>query len=62
MILSFDSKLKLFPNNLRSRLRGTYGVLMVYPYGAIKLENYEGLKFKLNFQRLKYYIGDTDEV
>lgn len=54
MVLLFDSK--LFPGKVRSRWRGPYTVVTVYPYDTIELENSNGLKFKVNGQRVKHYL------
>lgn len=62
LILLFDLMLKLFPSKLKSRLRGPNRVVTMYSYGAIRLENNEALKFKVNDQRVKHYLSNVDEV
>ena len=53
----FNSRLKLFPEKLRSRWDGPYIVNQVFPHGAIKLfDPKSGNFFKVNGQRLKPYI------
>lgn len=57
----FDSRLKLFPGNLKLKQKGPYRVVTVFPYDTIKLESKEGLKFKFNVQRVKHYLGESKE-
>lgn len=41
--------------------KGQYRVVTVFPYGAIKLKNKEGLKFKFKGQILKHYLGKKED-
>ncbi|XP_062081041.1 uncharacterized protein LOC133785841 [Humulus lupulus] len=54
----FNSRLKPFPNKLKSRWSWPFLVVKVYPYGAVELRG-EGSEreFKVNGQRLKPYWG-----
>ena len=53
-VLLYSSRLHLFPRKLRSRWTGPFIVKIVYPYGAVEIENPEtGKSFKVNGQRLK---------
>ena len=55
----FNSRLKLFPEKLRSRWDGPYIVNQVFPHGAIKLYDPKSEIFlKINDQRLKLYIEE----
>lgn len=55
-MLLFNSRLKLFPENLKSRWSGPFVVHKVSPHGAIKLNNpNNGDTFKVNGKRLKHY-------
>ncbi|KAL8104590.1 hypothetical protein AgCh_028708 [Apium graveolens] len=59
-VLLFNSRLRLFPGKLKSRLSGPFVVKTVFPHGAVEIfDNYLGQAFKVNGQRLKYYYGDT---
>ena len=60
-VLLFNSRLRLFPGKLKSRWSGPFVVSHVYPYGAVKVCNTQGQKFKVNKQRLKIYHGGTLE-
>ena len=48
-VLLYSSRLHMFPSKLRSRLTGPFVVKVVYPYGAVEIENPEnGKSFKVN--------------
>ena len=56
-VLLYSSRLHMFQGKLRSRWTGTFVVKVVYPYGAVEIENPENGKFfKVNCQRLKPFI------
>uniref|UniRef100_A0A0D2ZZD4 Uncharacterized protein n=1 Tax=Brassica oleracea var. oleracea TaxID=109376 RepID=A0A0D2ZZD4_BRAOL len=57
-VLLFNSRLKLFPGNLKSRWSGHFTITEVRPYGAVVLEE-NGRKFTVNGQRLKTYFTDA---
>ena len=51
----------MFPRKLRSRGTGPFVVKVVYPYGAVEIENLENEKsFKVNGKRLKPFIEHFD--
>ena len=56
-VLLYSSRLHLFPGKLRSRWTGPFIVKVVYPYGAVEIENPDtGKSFKVNGQRLKPFL------
>ncbi|XP_074356421.1 uncharacterized protein LOC141696134 [Apium graveolens] len=56
-VLLYNSRLHLFPGKLRSRWEGPYIVKVVFPHGAIEIENLKnGEIFKVNRQRLKPFL------
>ena len=59
LVLLYNSRLKLFPEKLRSKWSGPFVVHKVFPHGAVELKNQaNGDTFKVNGQRLKpYYQG-----
>ncbi|KAL8104290.1 hypothetical protein AgCh_028493 [Apium graveolens] len=58
-VLLFNSRICLFPGNLKSRWSGPFVVKTVFPHGAVEIfENDLGQAFKVNGQRLKHYYGD----
>ena len=51
----------MFPGKLRSRWTSSFVVKVVYPYGAVEIENPEnGKTFKVNGQRLKPFLENFD--
>ena len=56
-VLLYSSRLHLFPGKLRSRWTNPFIVKVVYPYGAVEIENPDnGNSFKVNGQRLKPFL------
>ena len=56
-LLLYSSRLHLFLGKLRSRWTGPFIVKVVYPYGAVEIENPDtGKSFKVNGQRLKPFL------
>ena len=56
-VLLYSSRLHLFPGKLHSRWTGPFIVKLVYPYGAMEIENPDtGKSFKVNGQRLKPFL------
>ena len=56
-VLLYSSRLHLFLGKLRSRWTGPFIVKVVYPYGAVEIENPDnGHSFKVNGQRLKPFL------
>ena len=60
-VLLYSSRLPMFAGKLRSRWTGPFVVKVVYPYGAVEIENPEnGRTFKVNGQRLKPFLKNFD--
>ena len=60
-VLLYSSRLHIFPEKLRSRWIDPFIVKVVYPYGAVEIENPENGKiFKFNGQRLKPFLENFD--
>ena len=60
-VLLYSSRLHMFPGKLRSRWTGPFIVKVVYPYGAVEIENPEnGKTFKVNGQCLKPFLETFD--
>ena len=57
VVLLYNSRLGLFPGKLKSRWSGPNIVTTVTPFGAMTLRTNSGNEFKVNGQRLKYYLG-----
>ena len=52
LVLLFNSRLHLFPRKLKSKWTGPYLVTQLFPHGAVELETKEGVRFKVNGQRI----------
>lgn len=61
LVSLFNSRLHLFLIDLKSKLLGPLCMVCVFPYCATELVKHKG-KFKVNGQRVKSYLGTTDEV
>ena len=60
-VLLYSSRLHIFPGKLRSRWTGPFIVKVVYPYGAVEIENTKnGKTFKVNGQRLNPFLENFD--
>ncbi|OIT30418.1 hypothetical protein A4A49_60197, partial [Nicotiana attenuata] len=57
-VLLYNSRLRFFPKNFKSRWKRPYVVKHVSPYGALNVQNMEGTKsFKVNRHKLKPYLA-----
>ena len=56
-VLLFNSRLKFFPEKLKSRWSGPFIVTQVFPHGGVAVTHPEKGTFKVNTQRLKPYFG-----
>ena len=62
MVLLFNSKLRLFPRKLRSRLLGPFKVTKVFPHGAIEVWSESIGLFMVNRWWFKpYVVGEPIE-
>ena len=60
-VLFYSSRLHMFPGKLCSRWTGPFTVKVVYPYGAVEIENPKnGKTFKVNGQRLNPFLENFD--
>ncbi|XP_075109013.1 uncharacterized protein LOC142180823 [Nicotiana tabacum] len=61
-VLLYNSRLRLFPGKLKSRWSGPFRVVQMFASGAVEIESEDGTnKFSVNGQRLKHYLGITEE-
>ena len=61
-VLLYNSRLRWFLGNLKSKWTGPYLVNQLFPHGAVELETKEGVRFKVNGQRIKIYFGHAELV
>nr|GEU50473.1 reverse transcriptase domain-containing protein [Tanacetum cinerariifolium] len=57
-VLLFNSRLKIFSGNLKTRWSGPFIITHVLPYGTVELSKTDGPNFKVNGHRLKYYFRE----
>ena len=63
MVLLYSSRLHMFPGKLCSRWIAPFIVEVVYPYGAVEIENPKnGKTFKVNSQRLNPFLENFDRL
>ena len=58
-MLLYNSHLKLFPGQLKSRWTGPFKITQVFSLGAIEIKDQNRAPFKVNGQKLKLYINDS---
>ena len=46
----------------KSKRTGPYLITQVFPHGAVELKNKEGVRFKVNRERIKLYFGHAESV
>ena len=62
-VLLYSSRLHMFPSKLRSRWIDPFIIKVVYPYGAVEIENPEnGKTFKVHGQCLKPFLENFDHL
>ena len=57
-MLLFNSRLCLFPGKLKSKWNCLYLITQLFPYGAVELENKEGVRFKV--KQIENYLGHAE--
>ena len=62
LVLLDSSRLRLLPAKLKSKWTGHYLITQVSPHGAVELETKEGVRFKVNGQRIKIYFGHAQSA
>ena len=62
LVLLFNSRLRLFPGKLKSKWTGPYLVTQLFPHGAVELETKEGVRFNVNGQPIKIYLGHAESA
>ena len=57
LVLLDNFRLCLLPGKLKSKRTGPYLTTQVFPHGAVELKTKEGVRFKVNGERIKFYFG-----
>ena len=58
LVLLDSSGLPCLPGKLKSKRTGPYLITQVSPHGAVELKTKEGVRFKVNRERIKLYFGN----
>ena len=62
LVFLYNSRLSLLPGKLKSKWTGPYLVTQLFPHGVVELETKEGVRFKVNEQRIKIYFGHAESA
>ena len=62
LVLLDNSRLCLLTRKIKSKRTGPYLISQIFPYGEIELETKEGVRFKVNGQRIKTYCGHDESA
>ena len=62
LVLLDSSRLHWLPGKLKSKRTGPYLITEVFPHGAVELKIKEGVRFKVNGERIKLYFRHTSSV
>ena len=54
-----SSRLRWLLGKLKSKRTVPYLITQVFPHGKVELETNEGVRFKVNGERIKLYFGHT---
>ena len=57
LVLLDNSRLRWLPVKLKSKWTGPYLITQVFPHGVVELIAKEGVRFKMNRERIKLYFG-----
>ena len=57
LVLLDSSRLCSLPSKLKSKQTGPYLITQLFSHGAVELETKEGVRFKVNGERIKLYFG-----
>nr|GEW78091.1 reverse transcriptase domain-containing protein [Tanacetum cinerariifolium] len=56
-VLLFNSHLKIFSRNLKTRWSGPFTITQIFPYGTIELSQPDSPNINVNGHRVKHYFG-----
>ena len=59
LVLLDSARFRWLPGKHKSKRTGPYLITQVFPHGAVELKTKEGVRFKMNIERIKLYFGHT---
>ena len=62
LVLVDSSGVPCLPGRLKSKWTGPYLITQLFPHGAVELETKEGVRFKVNGERIKIYFGHAESA
>ena len=62
LVLVDSSWVPCLPGKLKSKWTGPYLITQVFPHGAVELKAKEGVRFKVNRDRINLYFGHAGSV
>ena len=62
LVLVDSSGVPCLPGKLKSKWTGPYLITQVFPHGEVELKAKEGVRFKVNRERIELYFGHTASV
>ncbi|XP_070036492.1 uncharacterized protein [Nicotiana tomentosiformis] len=62
LVLLFNSRLRMFPGNIKSKWSGPFEIVGVTPFGALDLKKKNNEIFQVNGHRVKHYFGKVGEI
>ena len=62
LVLVDSSGVPCLPSKLKSKWTGPYLITQVFPHGAVELKTKEGVRFKVNRERIKLCFGHIASV
>ena len=60
LVLVDSSGSPCLPSKIKSKWIGPYLITRLFPHGAVELEIKEGVRFKVNRERIKPYFGHNE--
>ena len=59
-VLLYNSMLHFFPGKRKSKWTGPYLITQLFHHGALELETKDCVRFKVNGQGIKLYLGHDE--
>ena len=62
LVLLFNSRFLFILGKLKFKWTGPYLITQLFPHGEVELETKEGVRFKVNGQCIKIYLGHAESA